>query len=244
MGVYADPSVENTGPVDVNLRSSTNAEIGTSGSPLRIDPTGTTTQPISGTVTATQGSANTTVNAWPIKLTDSGGTNQATINSDGSLSIKNIVQELADANKMFLTTYTKTAIGTSELATVLLRNPNGSGKTLKLYQMTFSNLSGTSGQLVTIKGYAAPTITATGTALTIGCTHVGAATTAVQAFGTPTASANGTQIATWISPSLNNPFTIPLELIVQIGANTDLLLTTTADGTNRSLSMNVIWAEV
>jgi len=40
------------------------------------------TQPVSGTVTATQGSANTVANAWPIKRTD--GTNIASVNSDGS----------------------------------------------------------------------------------------------------------------------------------------------------------------
>lgn len=35
----------------VNLRTATGTEIGTSGAPLRTDPTGTTTQPVSGTVT-------------------------------------------------------------------------------------------------------------------------------------------------------------------------------------------------
>lgn len=38
----------------VLVRSSDNTEIGTSGQALRIDPTGTTVQPVSGTVTATQ----------------------------------------------------------------------------------------------------------------------------------------------------------------------------------------------
>ena len=37
----------------VNLRASGGTEIGTSGAPVRVDPTGTTTQPVSGTVTAT-----------------------------------------------------------------------------------------------------------------------------------------------------------------------------------------------
>lgn len=37
----------------VNLRNNSGTEIATSGNPLRIDPTGSTTQPVSGTVTAT-----------------------------------------------------------------------------------------------------------------------------------------------------------------------------------------------
>src|SRR5215472_13372071 len=41
----------------VNLRNAAGTELATSGAPLRVDPTGTTTQPISGTVTVTQGTA-------------------------------------------------------------------------------------------------------------------------------------------------------------------------------------------
>jgi hypothetical protein len=47
--------------------------LGTSTHPVRIDPTGTTTQPVSGTVTANQGSPNSLANAWPVELSD--GTN-------------------------------------------------------------------------------------------------------------------------------------------------------------------------
>lgn len=41
--------------VHVNLRNNSGTEIATSSNPLRIDPTGTTTQPVSGTVTANAG---------------------------------------------------------------------------------------------------------------------------------------------------------------------------------------------
>ena len=83
-----------------NLRDSNGNEVGTFSSPLRIDPTGTTIQPISGSVsvsnpsiavtqsgpwtvsltsesieigTVDQGTPNTLANAWPVKMTD--GTN-------------------------------------------------------------------------------------------------------------------------------------------------------------------------
>lgn len=42
----------------VNLRNQAGTEIGTAGAPLRIDPTGGTTQPVSGTVTANVGTTN------------------------------------------------------------------------------------------------------------------------------------------------------------------------------------------
>lgn len=43
--------------VHVNLRSDAGVELGTAGAPVRIDPTGATTQPVSGTVSATQGTS-------------------------------------------------------------------------------------------------------------------------------------------------------------------------------------------
>jgi hypothetical protein len=43
-----------------NLRKQDGTELGIAATPLRTDPTGTTTQPVSGTVTANQGTANAT----------------------------------------------------------------------------------------------------------------------------------------------------------------------------------------
>lgn len=45
----------------MNLRNVSGTEVGTSGAPLRVDPTGSTTQPISGTVTANAGTGNFSV---------------------------------------------------------------------------------------------------------------------------------------------------------------------------------------
>lgn len=50
-------------------------EAGTFSDPLRTDPTGTTTQPVSGTVTANQGTAAAAANSWRTRLSD--GTNDA-----------------------------------------------------------------------------------------------------------------------------------------------------------------------
>lgn len=47
-----------------NLRAADGTEVGTASAPVRVDPTGTTTQPVSGTVTANQGGAwSVTANA-------------------------------------------------------------------------------------------------------------------------------------------------------------------------------------
>jgi len=45
--------------IHVNLRNVAGTEIGTAGAPVRVDPTGSTTQPVSGTVTANIGTVGT-----------------------------------------------------------------------------------------------------------------------------------------------------------------------------------------
>lgn len=47
---------------------------GTATDPVRVDPTGTTTQPVSGTVTANQGTAAAGTSAWPVAVTDTSNT--------------------------------------------------------------------------------------------------------------------------------------------------------------------------
>lgn len=59
------------------LYNTSDVEVGTAAAPLRVDPTGTTTQPVSGTVTANQGTAAAVAGAWPILVTD--GINTAAV---------------------------------------------------------------------------------------------------------------------------------------------------------------------
>jgi hypothetical protein len=59
------------------LYDSSDVETGTAANPLRIDPTGTTTQPVSGTVTANQGTPAAIANAWYTIISD--GTNPAEV---------------------------------------------------------------------------------------------------------------------------------------------------------------------
>lgn len=59
------------------LYDSNDVETGTAANPLRVDPTGTTPQPVTGTVTANQGTAAAVAGAWPILVTD--GTDTAEV---------------------------------------------------------------------------------------------------------------------------------------------------------------------
>lgn len=53
----------------VKITDGTNV-LGTASNPIRVNPTGATTQPVSGTVTANQGTPNLISNAWFSKITD------------------------------------------------------------------------------------------------------------------------------------------------------------------------------
>jgi hypothetical protein len=59
------------------LYDSAGVEVGTAGNPIRTDPTGTTTQPVNGTVTANQGTAAAIGSAWPTIISD--GVNPAAV---------------------------------------------------------------------------------------------------------------------------------------------------------------------
>ena len=83
-------SIANSWPVEVT--DGTNI-LGTSSHPVRTDPTGSTTQPVSisgtvlvsGTVIANQGTANTVSNAWPTLITD--GTNTAAVKAASTVAV-------------------------------------------------------------------------------------------------------------------------------------------------------------
>ena len=150
---------------------------------------------------------------------------------------------LADAQKMFVTNFEVSAIGTTEIPVALFRNPSGSGKAVKLFRLTMSNLH-TVTSFIRVRAYGAPTVTADGTALTESCTFFGGSAPVVESFSSPTVSANGSRIAQWVVPAFSNALIIPLDYMFILPANTQILLTAQADGTNRVLGGSIIWAEV
>lgn len=114
------------------LYDSADTEVGTAGNPLRIDPTGTTTQPVSGTVTANQGTAAAVASAWPILVTD--GTNTAVVTTAApGAAAAGLVVRIAGSVTVALaqpTTGTVTSVAVSTtVATALAANTARLGAT-------------------------------------------------------------------------------------------------------------------
>lgn len=107
----------------LNLRNNAGTEVGTSGAPIRIDPTGTTSQPV------TQGTANTAANGWPIKVTD--GTNTATVKAASTAPVGSdtaiVVVESPNGNQATATNQTTeiTNLGNIQTSVQLLDNTVG-----------------------------------------------------------------------------------------------------------------------
>lgn len=115
------------------LYDSSDVETGTAANPLRTDPTGTTTQPVSGTVTANQGTPAAVANAWPTLVTD--GTDTAeVVNTTPGAGAFGLVVRIAGTVSISLaqpTTGTTTSVALSVVvATILAANASRLGAIL------------------------------------------------------------------------------------------------------------------
>jgi hypothetical protein len=107
------------------LFDSSDVEVGTAANPLRVDPTGTTTQPVSGTVTANQGTAAAVASAWPILVTDGVGTAEVVTAAPGAAAAGLVVRIAGSVTTTITqpTTGTTTSIPVSTtVATALVAN--------------------------------------------------------------------------------------------------------------------------
>lgn len=134
-----------------------------------------------------------------------------------------------------------TISGSSETDFFLLKNPSGSGKNLLTQFISFGIDS--AGNRSVIRGYAAPTITSNGTALTIVNNFVGSAvTTVMQAFSQPTISARGTLATTFIKgASLDSTF---IKRSFLMAPNTNILVTVHNSQNNTPIYFSLQWIEV
>jgi len=112
------------------LFDSADVEVGTAANPLRVDTTGTTTQPVSGTVTANQGTAAAVAGAWPTLVTD--GTNTAAVltAAPGAAAAGLVVRVAGSITTTFSqpTTGTTTSVAVSTtVATALAANTSRLG---------------------------------------------------------------------------------------------------------------------
>jgi len=126
-----------------NARSIRTATDGT----VRVDPTGTTTQPVSGTVTANQGTAASLSSKWPVQVTD--GTNTM---PTGDAVGRAIFEKITDGTNTATVKAASTAPAATDPALVVALSPNtdlfafGGDQRLRIGQETllfFDNVDGT-----------------------------------------------------------------------------------------------------
>jgi hypothetical protein len=117
-------------------------ELGTSSDPIRIDPTGTTTQPVSGTVTANAGTGNFTV----VQATASNLRAQTASESATGSAVPATANLAGGSVTTAAPTYTNGNLGALSLTTSGLLRVDGSGVTQPVSGTVTANI-GTSGSL-------------------------------------------------------------------------------------------------
>lgn len=135
----------------------------------------------------------------------------------------------------------------TEARAFLIRNPNGSGKIIRLTDLQVI-LTNTVGAIAIVRMYHGPTITANGTALTIrNASHGGSpGATGMNAYSGPTISANGTRILSGTitsGTSGGRDLILPFDGSIAIHPNNNLLITGQPDGTNRAMELTLRWSE-
>ena len=194
---------------------------------------------VDGTVTANQGTPNSVGNSWPIKVTDA--TDTMGVNTDGSIVSQPLLDwQIGQAAVFTVSGSFNAATNGTDNPIILLKNPNASGKTMRLRKLmvgcTVANV------IMEIKIFYAPTITANGTAQTPRNNLIGSGTASVaSAFSLPTLSSNGTQIFDYSFGQNTAPAEINLLLDVQ--ANQNVVITASPASNNRAVQITAIWAE-
>lgn len=171
------------------------------------------------------------------------------VNNDGSLNTVDASSSLADTDKIFQISETINITGgATENNFFLLRNPSGSGKKIKIIDITVG-FTNTVNVMAIFKLYASPTITANGTSLTIKPGRIGDSvpSSSMNAYSTPTISARGSQYIAFTAaggPSTDASYHLDVDQSIIVDDNYDILLTGTPDGTNRGVLLTIRWAEV
>jgi len=172
-----------------------------------------------------------------VTIADSAGVNKLTVNSDGSTNAFVIIDSLLNKLYSLSLSFNLPSNGT-ETRVILIKNPNASGKILKLEYMLFA------GSGPTIRIYADPTITTNGTAVTPVATNVGNATASViTPFTSPTISANGSQI---LADILSNQTASRIDMrhLITVAENNNMLITGQPTSNNTLIQITLVWAEI
>ena len=176
-------------------------------------------------------------------LDDSSGTS-ASVNSEGRLLVATTPDSSIAGSTFSVDSGFRvaTTAGTDN-PILLVKNPSGSGKTLKLvtrfYGCNVNNV------LVTYKLYLNPTITSNGTSLTINATKQSSPpSTVATAFYLPTISSNGTLIDTYVIGQNSTGVQIKDDLIQQLDSNNNWLITADPGSNNRAVDISLKWQEI
>jgi len=122
----------------------------------------------------------------------------------------------------------------------LIRNPNGSGKTLYFrflaYGIGVANVSGI------VKAWKNPTVTANGTAQTI--VSFGGGTTVILLNSIPTVTSNGTLLTNGVSGQNATSILLEVNSEIAIAPNNSVLITGQPLSNNRQAEISLRWLEV
>lgn len=169
------------------------------------------------------------------------------VNTDGSLNTQSFGSYKSELKQVYWCSYVFNLANTGEKMVLYLRNPSGSGKVLRLLDVTLT-LTNTVNSLAIVRFYMNPTATANGTAQTAQPGYVGGSQPAAVGLITsaPTITANGSLYLTeYVSGGTTGySNTVDLDTCIILAANNSLLITGDPDGTNRSLSITLTWVEV
>jgi len=154
---------------------------------------------------------------------------------------------LNERGTLYSIVFTWTNVGTTEKNLFHLYNPSASGKTIKITKMIMTNFD-TVGSFCWFRVYHTPTITGNGTGLTIVNRKIASAPTAsiANAYRDPTTSSVGTLMEfmrTSGGAAGGNSFVYDLKGGLYLTENTRILITGTADGTNRDIALYLEWGE-
>jgi len=188
-----------------------------------------------------------------VTLVGNTSSNDAEVNTDKELlvhdqhvidAIKESTAPAENGYKFFVSSGEISAgLSTSDNPILLLRNPAGSGKTVKFDVFDFAPIAQSTRTIFRVWGE--PTITNVGTNITANISNyfIGSANAKVAlAYTSPTISSNGKLKAVHIAEVNEVSFFIHMSLILPAGK--DVLLTAKPPANNKAVVVSATWVEV
>jgi hypothetical protein len=177
-----------------------------------------------------------------VNVVDKTSQNALIINTDGSINVvESGTSSITDILHGINLEYNLASTGEQNI--LLLRNPNASGKNLYLNKIVYAILGSATRYRVGI--YQKPTVTATGTGLTIYSHNIKTSppATVCNAYSGPMTSSFGTKIRTYSVEGTNGG----LELFgygFKLEPNNDILVVGDTDASNKVVCISLEWSEV